>query len=88
MDDINEDELILYEESKEIKETIWKIWDIINDKEIIMKLLLNTSLVKDLQKAHSQMPDILDYDEKNKISKKEEKNDIISSKIEEEEGKN
>ena len=88
MDDINEDELVLYEESKEIKETIWKIWDIINDKEIIMKLLLNTSLVKDLQKAHSQMPDILDYDEKNKISKKEEKNDIISSKIEEEEGKN
>ena len=88
MDDINEDELILYEESKEIKETIWKIWDIINDKEIIMKLLLNTSLVKDLQKAHSQMPDILDYDEKNKISKKEEKNDIISSKIDEEEGKN
>ena len=88
MDDINEDELVLYEESKEIKETIWKIWDIINDKEIIMKLLLNTSLVKDLQKVHSQMPDILDYDEKNKISKKEEKNDIISSKIEEEEGKN
>ena len=88
MDDINEDELVLYEESKEIKETIWKIWDIINDKEIIMKLLLNTSLVKDLQKAHSQMPDILDYDEKNKISKKEEKNDIISSKIDEEEGKN
>jgi len=88
MDDINEDELILYEESKEIKETIWKIWDIINDKEIIMKLLLNTSLVKDLQKAHSQLPNILDYDEKNKISKKEEKNDIISSKIDEEEGKN
>ena len=88
MDDINEDELILYEESKEIKETIWKIWDIINDKEIIMKLLLNTSLVKDLQKAHSQMPNILDYDEKNKINKKEEKNDIISSKIDEEEGKN
>ena len=88
MDDINEDELILYEESKEIKETIWKIWDIINDKEIIMKLLLNTSLVKDLQKAHSQLPNILDYDEKNKISKKEEKNDIISSKIDEEEIKN
>jgi hypothetical protein len=53
-----------------------------------MKLLLNTSLVKDLQKAHSQLPNILDDDEKNKISKKEEKNDIISSKIDEEEGKN
>ena len=88
MDDINEDELILYEESKEIKETIWKIWDIINDKEIIMKLLLNTSLVKDLQKAHSQLPNILDEDDQNKNNKKEEKKEIISTKIDEEEGKN
>ena len=88
MDDINEDELILYEESKEIKETIWKIWDIVNDKEIIMKLLLNSSLVKELQKANSQLPNILDEDEKNKISKKEEKNEIIFTKTDEEEGKN
>ena len=87
MDDINEDELILYEESKEIKETIWKIWDIVNDKEIIMKLLLNSSLVKELQNAHSQLPNILDDDENNKISK-EDKNEIISTKIDEEEGKN
>jgi hypothetical protein len=87
MDDVNEDELILYEESKEIKETIWKIWDIVNDKEIIMKLLLNSSLVKELQNAHSQLPNILDDDENNKISK-EDKNEIISTKIDEEEGKN
>ena len=40
MDEVNEDELIIYEESKEINETIWKIWDIINDIEIIRKLLL------------------------------------------------
>ena len=88
MDDINEDELILYEESKEIKETIWKIWDIVNDKEIIMKLLLNSSLVKELQKAHSQLPNILDEDEKNQISKKAEKNEIIFTKKDEEEDKN
>jgi len=46
MKEINEDDLIMYEESKEIKETIWKIWDIINDKEIIQKLILNSSLMK------------------------------------------
>ena len=88
MDDINEDELILYEESKEIKETIWKMWDIVNDKEIIMKLLLNSSLVKDLIKAHSQLPNILDEDDQNKNNKKEEKKENISTIIDEEEGKN
>ena len=87
MDDVNEDELILYEESKEIKETIWKIWDIVNDKDIIKKLLLNTSLIKDLKNAHSQSSNILCCVDKNKILKKEE-NDIISPKIDEEEGKN
>ena len=46
MEDINDDDLIMYEESKEIKETIWKIWDIINDKDIILKLLLDSSLLK------------------------------------------
>ena len=87
MDDVNEDELILYEESKEIKETIWKIWDIVNDKDIIKKLLLNTSLIKDLKNAHSQASNILGCVDKNKILKKVE-NDIISPKIDEEEGKN
>ena len=46
MEDINDDDLIMYEESKEIEETIWKIWDIINDKDIILKLLLDSSLLK------------------------------------------
>ena len=36
----------MYEESKEIVETIWKIWDILNDKEIINKVLLNTPLIE------------------------------------------
>ena len=35
----------MYEERKEIVETIWKIWDILNDKEIINKVLLNTPLI-------------------------------------------
>ena len=51
--EINEDDLVMYEESQEIKETIWKIWDIINDKEIIIKILLNTSFLKYLKEAKS-----------------------------------
>ena len=35
----------MYEESKEIVETIWKVWDILNDKEIINNILLNSSLI-------------------------------------------
>jgi hypothetical protein len=52
--EINEDDLVMYEESLEIKETIWKLWDIINDKEIIIKILLNTSFLKYLKEAKSQ----------------------------------
>ena len=51
MEEINEDELILYEESKEIKETIWKIWDLLNDKDIVNKLLINSPLLYELQKS-------------------------------------
>ena len=40
----------MYEESKEIVETIWKVWDILNDKEIINNILLNSSLIELLQK--------------------------------------
>ena len=53
----------MYEESKEIVETIWKIWDILNDKEIINKILFNSSLIDiinnlDLsQKNNSLNPD-------------------------------
>lgn len=86
MEEINEDELIIYEESKEIKETVWKIWDIINDKKIISKLLLNTSLVKDLKVAHSSARTFLDSIENNK-EKIEDKNEIINANISEEDGK-
>ena len=54
MENENEDDLVMYEESLEIKETIWKLWDIINDKEIIIKILLNTSFLKYLKEAKSQ----------------------------------
>ena len=82
MEEINEDELIIYEESREIKETVWKIWDIINDKKILTKLLLNTSLVKDLKAAHSQSNEIFDAIENNNEIE-EEKN---PSNIPEEDG--
>ena len=51
MEEINEDELILYEESKEIKETVWKFWDLLNDKDIVNKLLINSPLLYELQKS-------------------------------------
>ena len=53
MEDGNEDDLIMYEESKEIKETIWKIWDLLNDQEIVSKLVLESSLLNDLEKIKS-----------------------------------
>jgi len=54
MEDINENDVIMYEESKEIKETIWKIWDLINDKEIVEKLFINSTLINELEKMQSQ----------------------------------
>jgi len=86
MEEINGDELIIYEESKEIKETVWKIWDIVNDIEIITKLLLNSSLVKDLKEAHSQSTGIFDSIENGK-EKQEEKNISIHNILSEEGGK-
>ena len=53
MESPNEDDLIMYEESKEIKETIWEVWDLLNDKEIITKILLNSSLLDFLEKVHT-----------------------------------
>lgn len=87
MYDINDEELILYEESKEIRETVWKIWDIINDKKIIMKLLLNTTLVKDLKTAYTQSNTILDNIDNTKENKNEEKKDVIPQNKSEEDGK-
>ena len=49
----NEDDLIMYEESKEITETIWEVWDLLNDKEIITKILLKSSLLNELDKIKS-----------------------------------
>lgn len=49
MHDYNEDDLAIYEESEEIKEILWKIWDIINDKEIIEKTLLSSPLIIELE---------------------------------------
>ena len=54
MEDINENDVIMYEESKEFKETIWKIWDLINDKEIIVKLIINSTLLNELEKTQFQ----------------------------------
>ncbi len=86
MDEINEDELIIYEESKEIKETIWKIWDIINDIKIIRKLLLNSSLIKYLKEAHSRSNEIFDSIENSK-EKQDEKNYSTKNNVSEEDGK-
>ena len=85
MEEINEDELTIYEESREVKETVWKLWDIINDKKILTKLLLNTSLVKDLKAAHSQTSEFLNAIENNKDIE-EEKNPSIPNNISEEDG--
>ena len=50
MKDLSPDDLIMYEESKEIKESVWQIWDLLNDKDIISKILLNSSLVNEIEK--------------------------------------
>jgi hypothetical protein len=85
MEELNEDELTIYEESREVKETVWKLWDIINDKKILTKLLLNTSLVKDLKAAHSQTSEFLNAIENNKDIE-EEKNPSVPNNISEEDG--
>ena len=85
MEEINEDELTIYEESREVKETVWKLWDIINDKKILTKLLLNTSLVQDLKAAHSQTSEFLNAIENNKDIE-EEKNPSVPNNISEEDG--
>ena len=53
MEEGYEDDLIMYEESKEITETIWEVWDLLNDKEIITKILLKSSLTDELDKIKS-----------------------------------
>ena len=60
MEDFNEEDLIMSEQSKEIKETIWKIWDLLNDKELVTKLLINSPLIYELENAHSLILNIKD----------------------------
>ena len=83
--EINEDYLVMYEESKEIKETIWKIWDIINDKEIINKILLNTSFLKYLKETQSNQ--MLSSDTKEKDEDKDNTNPSLSKNKSEINGK-
>ena len=44
---------MMYEESKEIKETIWKIWDLLNDIELVKKLLLSSPLMNEIKKTQN-----------------------------------
>ena len=44
MEEENDDYLIMYVESREIKETVWKVWDLLNDQEIVNKIILNSML--------------------------------------------
>ena len=77
MENENEDDLVMYEENKEIKETIWKVWDLLNDKEMIIKLLLNSPLIKELQKIESS---ILSNIKEDKSSEKTNNSTIINDK--------
>ena len=85
MEDLNEDDLIMYEESKEIKETIWKIWDIINDKEIMLKLLLNTSLLNYIRNIKQNHP--LESKEKENSQNQDNSNNDFNKNKSEENGK-
>ena len=80
MKDINDDDLIMYEESKEIKETIWKIWDIINDKDIILKLLLDSSLLKLLKNIQANNI-FSDSKETNKESDTNKTEDLTNNEL-------
>ena len=73
MEDGNEDNLVMYEESDEIKETIWKLWDIINDKEVITQLLLNTSLLEYL--GNLQLNSLSESKENQNFNEEVENND-------------
>ena len=80
MEDINDDDLIMYEESKEIKETIWKIWDIINEKDIILKLLLDSSLLKLLKNIQANNI-FSDSKETNKESDTNKTEDLTNNEL-------
>ena len=79
MENSNEDDLIMYEESKEIKETIWEVWDLLNDKEIITNILFNSSLLEELEKAKSHA--LLDRKDNTPQESKENPSDIKDKNV-------
>jgi hypothetical protein len=85
MEDENEDDLIMYEESREIKETIWKVWDLLNDKEIVTKIIINSLLLSELEKMKSNT--LLNPKEGN-VKKKKNSDDNKSKDKIEKNGKN
>ena len=80
MEDENEDDLIMYEESREIKETIWKVWDLLNDKEIVTKIILNSLLSNEIEKFKSNT--LLNPKEDNTINKTNNDDNKSNIKIE------
>jgi hypothetical protein len=80
MEDENEDDLIMYEESREIKETIWKVWDLLNDKEIVTKIIVNSLLLSELEKMKSNT--LLNPKEGNAKKKKNSDDNKSKDKIE------
>jgi hypothetical protein len=73
MDEENEDDLMNYEESREIKETVWKVWDLLNDQEIVNKIILNSLITSELEKMKSNTLLNPKRDDDNKIKNKLEK---------------
>ena len=74
MDEENEEDLIMYVESREIKETVWKVWDLLNDQEIVNKIILNSLLPKEIENMKSNKNILLDN--------KEDNNNIIKDNCE------
>jgi hypothetical protein len=74
MEEDNEDYLIMYVENREIKETVWEAWDLLNDQEIVNKIILNSLLPKEIEKMRQNMNTLL--------NNKEENNNIIKEKFE------
>ena len=55
MEEFDESDLLIFEESREIKESLWKVWDLLNDKEIINKIIMNSFLMRELEKIIKQI---------------------------------
>ena len=76
MEEDNEDYLIMYVENREIKETVWEAWDLLNDQEIVNKIILNSLLPSEIEKMRQNI-------NMNTLSNnREENNNIIKEKFE------